>query len=102
MFAGHGIAVYASSSDDEVSRLGPNGNHSMFTGALSSAIISPSIVHKGQIALEDIYRETQRLVQAWNNKIPERNNIQYTEAAWVELFILKLWNTSLMSLNRYR
>lgn len=50
MFAGHGIAVYASSSDDEVSRLGPNGNHSMFTGALSSAIISPSIVHKGQIA----------------------------------------------------
>lgn len=68
MFAGHGIAVYASSADDEVSRLGPNGNHSMFTGTLSSAMISPSIVHKGQIALEDIYRETQRLVHAWNIK----------------------------------
>lgn len=68
MFAGHGIAVYASSADDEVSRLGPNGNHSMFTGALSSAMISPSIVHKGQIALEDIYRKTQRLVHAWNIK----------------------------------
>ena len=61
MFAGHGIAVYASSADDEVSRLGPNGNHSMFTGTLSSAMISPSIVH-GIL------------------KITERNNIQYTEA----------------------
>lgn len=70
MFTGHGIAVYASSADDEVSRLGPNGNHSMFTGALSSAMIFPSIVHKGQIALEDIYRETQRLVHAWNIKNP--------------------------------
>lgn len=68
MFAGHGIAVYASSSDDEESRLGPNGNHSMFTGALFSAMTSPSIMHKGKIELEDIYRETQRLVGAWNNK----------------------------------
>lgn len=66
----NGIAVYASSSDDEVSRLGSNGNHSMFTGALSTAMISQSIVHKGQIALEDIYRETQRLVHAWNIKNP--------------------------------
>lgn len=70
MFAGHGIAVYASSSDDEESRLGPNGNHSMFTGALFSAMTSPSIMHKGKIELEDIYRETQRLVGAWNNKNP--------------------------------
>ena len=37
-FAGKGIAVFASSSADEVSRLGPGENHSMFTGALSSAI----------------------------------------------------------------
>lgn len=70
MFVGHGIAVYASSSDNEVSRLGLNGNHSMFTGALSSAMISPTIVHKGQICLEDIYMETQRLVHAWNVKNP--------------------------------
>ena len=42
----------------------------MFAGALSSAMISPSIVHKGQISLEDIYRETQRLVHAWNIKNP--------------------------------
>lgn len=70
MFAGYGIAVYASSSDDEVSRFGSNGNHSMFTGVLSTAMISQSVVHKGQIALDDIYRETQRLVQVWNTKNP--------------------------------
>lgn len=77
LFAGHGIAVYASSAENEVSRLGEDGNHSMFTGALSSAITSSSIIHKGQIDLDDIYRETQRLVLGWNKKNPgkEQNPI---------------------------
>lgn len=70
MFVGNGIAVYASSSDNEVSRIGPNGNHSIFTGALFSAMISPSIIHNGKIRLEDIYSETQRLVHTWNSKNP--------------------------------
>ena len=38
-FAGHGIAVLASSSADQVSRLGPGANHSLFTGALSTAMV---------------------------------------------------------------
>lgn len=77
LFAGHGIAVYASSAENEVSRLGVNGNHSMFTGALFSALTSPSIIHKGQIDLDDIYSKTQQLVLGWNKRNPgkEQNPI---------------------------
>lgn len=69
-FAGHGIAILASSAADEVSRLGPNGNHSMFTGALSSAIALNKKVRKGQTSLVDIYDEMMRLVKAWNQQNP--------------------------------
>jgi len=69
-FAGRGIAVLASSSANEVSRLGPSRNHSMFTGALSTALISKNRVKKGQITLKDIYDETMLLVNAWNKENP--------------------------------
>ena len=71
-FVGHGIAVYASSAENEVSRLGPDGKHSMFTGALAAAMISPVIVHKGMIELGRLYEETQYLVKAWNKKYPDK------------------------------
>lgn len=69
-FAGHGIAVMASSAADEVSRLGPKGNHSMFTGALSTAIALKKRVSKGKTSLHDIYDATMRLVSAWNRENP--------------------------------
>ena len=71
-FVGHGIAVYASSSADELSRIAIEGNHSVFTGALATALISKNIVHKGKIELNDIYKETNRLVMAWNRKYPDK------------------------------
>lgn len=69
-FAGRGIAIMASLSADEVSRLGPNGNHSMFTGALSTAIAIRKKVSKGRTSLNDIYDETLQLVNAWNRANP--------------------------------
>ena len=69
-FVGHGIAIMASSAADEVSRLGPNGNHSMFTGALSTAIALNKKVTKGKTSLDDIYDETLHLVKAWNKENP--------------------------------
>lgn len=69
-FVGKGIAVFASSAANEVSRLGPNGNHSMFTGALSTAIASTSPIRKGIMTLQDIVEETQSLVRAWNKHNP--------------------------------
>ena len=69
-FAGHGIAVMASSAADEKSRLGPNGNHSMFTGALSTAIALSKKIRKGCLALPDIYAETKSLVESWNKQNP--------------------------------
>ncbi len=69
-FAGKGIAVMASSSADEVSRLGPNDNHSMFTGALSSAITLNRTTRKGRVSLDDIYEGMIRLVKAWNANNP--------------------------------
>lgn len=65
-FVGKGIAVLASSSADEVSRLGPNGNHSMFTGALSSAITLNKKTNQGRVSLNDIYDGMMHLVKAWN------------------------------------
>ncbi len=69
-FAGRGMAVLASSASDEVSRLGPNGNHSMFTGALSSAMTLNKSIRKGMTTLQDICDETMRLVRAWNHQNP--------------------------------
>lgn len=69
-FVGHGIAIMASSAADEVSRLGPNGNHSMFTGALSTAIALNKKVKKGKTSLDDIYDEMMHLVKAWNKENP--------------------------------
>ena len=71
-FAGHGIAIYASSSADEVSRIGFHGNHSIFTGALAAALLSENVIHKGKIELNDVCKETNRLIDAWNDRYPEK------------------------------
>ena len=69
-FAGKGIAVLASSSADEVSRLGPGGTLSMFTGALSTSILKMASKGKEKISLDEIYEETMCLVKAWNIRNP--------------------------------
>lgn len=71
-FAGKGIAVLASSSADEVSRLGPTGNYSMFTGALSAAINLKWKTHEGKRSLVDIYEDTMQFVNDWNRQNPDR------------------------------
>ena len=71
-FVGHGTAIFASSSADEVSRLGPNGDHSMFTGALSTAILKNRKIRKGRLSLDDIVDEMQWLVNAWNWHYPDK------------------------------
>ena len=69
-FAGKGIAVLASSAADAVSRMGPRGNHSMFTGAISSAIHFSRPDREGRISLDQICEEARRLVDAWNRENP--------------------------------
>lgn len=69
-FQGHGTAVMASSAQDEVSRLGPGNNHSMFTGAVSSVIAVKRKVRKGRTSLSDIFDGTRELVDIWNKKNP--------------------------------
>ena len=70
LFAEHGIAVMASTAGDELARLGPDNSHSMFTGALSTAILSNNKIRKGLVDLNDIYAETKRLVEIWNRQNP--------------------------------
>ena len=67
-FAGHGIAVMASSAANETARLGPGGDHSMFTGALSTAILSGRGMWKGVLSINDIFEETRYLVDFWNKQ----------------------------------
>ena len=69
-FAGHGIAVYASSTENEVSRLGIDGKSSVFTGMLTAALLDPALVRKGRIELGDIYRRTQQIIEEWNRRNP--------------------------------
>lgn len=71
-FAGHGIAVFASSAADEVSRLAFDDSHSIFTGALSTAILSGRGRKKGFISLESIQQETKFFVSAWNQRYPHK------------------------------
>lgn len=71
-FAGHGIAVMASSAANEVSRLGPDGCGSVYTGILSAAILMNNSVRKGFLSLTDINDEVQRLMKGWNKKNPNK------------------------------
>lgn len=71
-YADRGIAVFASSSADEVSRLGPDGKSSVFTGALSAAILSDRKTEHGEVSFYDIYDETMQLINAWNQSFPEK------------------------------
>lgn len=71
-FAGHGIAVMASSAANEVSRLGPDGCGSVYTGILSAAILMNNSVRKGFLSLTDINDEVQRLMKGWNIKNPNK------------------------------
>lgn len=69
-FAGYGIAVFASSAADEVSRLSENGKHSIFTDALATAMLTKKRIKKGILSIEDINDETRRIITEWNKKHP--------------------------------
>ncbi len=71
-FAGHGIAVMASSAANEKSRLGPDGQGSVYTGILSAAILNNTHISKGLLSLVDINDEVQYLMKNWNNKNPDK------------------------------
>ncbi len=72
-FAGHGIAIFASSAADSVSRLGAGRDHSLYTGFLAAAMLSRRIIRKGKISLPDIHEETDCLMQVWNRHHPEQS-----------------------------
>ncbi len=65
-YVGAGVEIMSSTAKDDISRLGPNGTHSLFTGALSSAIMLPGNIKKGKISLKDIGDYTRKLIETWN------------------------------------
>ncbi len=69
-FAERGIAVLAATTPDGNARLVENGTHSMFTGALSAAILFHKHAKNGMLTLNDICDETKELVTAWNGRNP--------------------------------
>lgn len=71
-FAGHGIAIMASSAANEVSRLGPDGKGSVYTGLLSASIITNKKIYKGLLSLTDINDEVQKMLKGWNEKYPDK------------------------------
>lgn len=71
-FAGHGIAIMASSAANEKSRLGPDGNVSLYTSLLSTSIIENKKIYKGMLSLTDINDEVQKMMKGWNKKNPDK------------------------------
>ena len=86
-FAGKGIAVMASTSADEIARLWPEKKCSVFTGALSQAIMeltapaagsqTPSLLTAGirsreKVSLNDIYDVMMRIITIRNYHDPAR------------------------------
>ena len=71
-FAGHGMAILASSSANEVSRLDESGQYSLYTGIVNMAMLSRRNVRQGRISLHAIQQNIQELMEIWNNHYSEQ------------------------------
>ena len=71
-FAGKGIAVIASSSADETSRLGPGGEYSIFTMMLACSIMEGNDPRREKVSLDEIYAAMMGMMDAWNGKTPDK------------------------------
>lgn len=71
-FAGHGMAILASSSANEVSRLDESGQYSLYAGIVNMAMLSRRNVRQGRISLHAIQQNIQELMKIWNNHYPEQ------------------------------
>lgn len=69
---GHGMQVLAATSSNSIARLGPGGNHSVFTGALSVALMNKSNIKKGNLSLNDIANSARELLDLWNKQNPNK------------------------------
>lgn len=72
-FAGHGIAVMASSASNEKSWLGIDGTHSLYTGILTTAMTVNRKIRQGRVSLADINEEVKKLIKTWNLRNPDRS-----------------------------
>ena len=71
-FAGKGIAVMASSAQDEISWLSEEGECSLYTRIAASAFLSRRQIRKGELSLGDVNQEIRDLMQVWNRSHPDR------------------------------
>ena len=71
-FAGSGIAVMASSAQDERSWLSETGDASLYTRIVSAAVCSRRNIHEGRLTLSDVNEEVRCLMQLWNEANPDR------------------------------
>lgn len=67
-FVGKGIAVMAACAANETAKLGANGNHSLYTGIVCTAMLSKDIVKRGYISLNDLNEEIRILMESWTKK----------------------------------
>ena len=71
-FAGRGIAVMASSAQDEKSWLSEEGECSLYTRIAASAFLSRRQIRKGELSLSDVNQEIRELIKIWNRNHPDR------------------------------
>ncbi len=77
-FAGKGIAVMAACAADGIAKLVAHNNYSLYTGIVSTAMLSKNIIKKGCISLNDLNEEMRIIMDSYVQKNPEsRQQIIY-------------------------
>lgn len=71
-FAGKGIAIIASSSADEIARVGPGGEYSVFTIMLAHSIVEGHTPLQEKVSLADVYGSMMEMMGRWNAENPSK------------------------------
>lgn len=71
-FVGHGTAILASSSANQISRTALGGKSSLFTLFLSSSLLSKGLIRKGILSINDVKDHVRFLMEKWSELHPDK------------------------------
>ena len=71
-FVGHGTAILASSSANQISRTALGGESSLFTLFLSSSLLSKGLIRKGILSINDVKEHVRFLMEKWSEIHPDK------------------------------
>lgn len=67
-----GMSILAGAAPNQKARLGPEGTHSIYTGALCASMMQRSNIRHGRLSLRKISESAEAMIHAWNEEHPEK------------------------------